>query len=78
MRRLTLILLLTSLVSTAQINLRDNLKSILENEKVDTSRILLMAQLSNIYKDEKPVIGLSYAHQGISIRPSALLPTATC
>lgn len=83
MRRPTLILLLllfTSLVSTAQINLRDNLKSILENEKVDTSRILLMAKLSNIYKDEKPVIGLSYAHQGILLarKIKFLKGEATC
>lgn len=65
MRSILILLLLHSFLSNAQVNLKDKLKAKLENEKVDTGRIFIMAQLSNAYKDEKPVIGLSYAQQGI-------------
>ncbi len=65
MIRITIILLFSTLLSTAQTNFKDSLKRLLGNERVDSSRIFLIAKLSNIYRSEKPITGLSYAQQGI-------------
>lgn len=80
MIKLVTILLFFSFVSTAQIKTRDSIKVLLENERIDSNRIFYISKLSDLYKDENPIIGLSYAQQGIVLarKIQFLKGEATC
>ncbi|MEQ1676529.1 MAG: tetratricopeptide repeat protein, partial [Chitinophagaceae bacterium] len=71
MKRIPLILFLLSVctthIVTAQPARRDSLKQILRNEKDDTSRVLLLAKLSQEYMRSSPDTMLMLALEGLNL-----------
>ena len=63
----TLFLLLVTFNSNAQNNVVDSLKQLLAKEKQDTSRVLLLVQLSKIYLESKPDTALLLAQEGLAL-----------
>jgi len=51
----------------AQSRLADSLKLLLQKEKQDTDRVLLLAKIGTSYLFEKPEIGLTYVEQGLEL-----------
>ena len=65
-----ILLLLVSLslsYSHAQPNVRDSLNQLLQKEKSDTSRVLLLAQLSFHYSSSKPDSAMLLALKGFDL-----------
>ena len=66
----TLLLLFVSMniiESHAQTNLKDSLKILLQKEKQDTSRVMLLADLSLAYRESKPDTAMLLALEALSI-----------
>jgi tetratricopeptide (TPR) repeat protein len=61
------ILLLKIPTTSAQTNLADSLKNVLESEVQDTSRVLLLAKLSRTYLYSKPDTAMLLCRQGLSL-----------
>ena len=53
--------------SFAQSRLADSLRLLLQNEKQDTNRVLLLAKIGTSYLFEKPEMGLTYVEQGLEL-----------
>jgi tetratricopeptide (TPR) repeat protein len=51
----------------AQPRLGDSLRLVLQNEKQDTIRVMLLAKIGTSYTFEKPELGLSYVEQGLEL-----------
>ena len=51
----------------AQLPLRDSLLHVLQNQKQDSNRVLILAQLSRLYLYETPVAGIPYAMEGLHL-----------
>src|SRR4051812_42811083 len=51
----------------AQSRIADSLKLLLQKEKQDTNRVLLLAKIGISYIFEKPEIGLTYVEQGLEL-----------
>jgi tetratricopeptide (TPR) repeat protein len=51
----------------AQSGLADSLKLLIQNEKQDTTRVLLFVKLGSAYIFEKPEKGLTYVEQGLEL-----------
>ena len=54
-------------ISYAQTNARDSLKQLLQKEKTDTGRVLLLADLSFEYFESKPDTGMTLALEALSL-----------
>ena len=69
MKRIILLLLisLSTDYSYAQTNARDSLKQLLQKEKTDTGRVLLLAKLSFEYFESKPDTAMGLALEAFSI-----------
>ena len=69
MKKLILLLFVTMGIghTHAQTNTKDSIKQLLQNEKRDTGRVLLLADLSRQYIDSKPDTTLSLAMQGLAL-----------
>ena len=57
-------------ISYAQTNARDSLKQLLQKEKTDTGRVLLLADLSFEYFESKPDTGMTLALEALSLANS--------
>jgi len=51
----------------AQSRLADSLKLLLQNEKQDTNRVLLLAKIGTSYIFEKPETGVTYVEEGLEL-----------
>ena len=69
MKKIILLLLVCLCIaySNAQTNPRDSLKQLLQKEKTDTGRVLLLADLSFEYFESKPDIGMTLALEALSL-----------
>ena len=64
---LFLMVLFSSATLNAQTNPIDSLKQLIQNEKQDTSRALLLFQLSRQYNFSKPDSALLFARQAVEL-----------
>ncbi len=76
MRTLTFCIFLLALptLSQAQTNEADSLKRLLQTEKQDTSRVLLLHELYKVYRYSKPDSGLLVAQQALLLAKKAEYP----
>src|SRR5829696_7923829 len=76
MRAILKIFLLLAIpaVSNAQANSIDSLQQLLESEQRDTSRVLLLNQLSLAYRLTKPDTALAMIQQALSLSKKAAYP----
>lgn len=59
-----------AIIAFTQPRISDSLKLLLQKEKRDSSRVLLLGNLGASYVFEKPEVGLSYAQQGLELARS--------
>lgn len=64
---LALLLCFCTFITKAQITVVDSLKKLLQNEKQDTSRVLLFEELSFAYLTSKPDAALLLAEEGLAL-----------
>jgi tetratricopeptide (TPR) repeat protein len=62
-----LVLLIQTTLILAQTTTIDSLKQVLQNEKRDSSRVLLLSQLSKLYLFNKPDTALVMSQQGLTL-----------
>ena len=69
MKKIILLLLVTLSVnySDAQTNVRDSLKQLLQKEKTDTDRVLLLAELSFQYFESMPDTAMLLALEALTL-----------